>query len=346
MADVLARAADILRTAPTVALACHVNPDPDAIGSMLGLSNVLRSRGTETVCSFGNEPFEIPRWADALPGVEAIVPPKDFPREPDVMVTCDTASMDRLASLAPIASRARELIWIDHHVSNEGLGTLPVVDPKASSTCEMVYRLANGIGGDLPTAAAVCLYAGLVTDTGRFQYAATTPETLRIAAELREHPFDHAALARALYEDNATAYLRVLALALGRLSVEPDADLIWTYLTRADLDATGAHPADTDDLIDVLRTTREVDVAAVFKQQRDGRFKVSMRSRGGHDVAAVASAFGGGGHVLAAGYTSDLGVAGTLEQLRRQLGQHVTEPLENPIRAFTPPEPQAGRRPS
>jgi phosphoesterase RecJ-like protein len=315
MADALTRAAEILRTAPRVALACHVNPDPDAIGSMLGLSNLLRARGAETVCSFGNEPFEIPSWADALPGVEAIVPPSEFPREPDVMVTCDTASMDRLSVLAEVATKARELIWIDHHVSNEGLGTVPLIDPHASSTCEMVYRLAKAIGGEMPTETAMCLYAGLVTDTGRFQYGATTPETLRIAAELREHPFDHAALARVLYENNTTAFLRVLAVALSRLAVEPDADLIWTYLTHDDLAETGAHPADTDDLIDVLRTTREVDVAAVFKQQRDGRFKVSMRSRGGHDLAAVSSTFGGGGHKLAAGYTSDTGVADTLERL-------------------------------
>ena len=319
MADALTRAAEILRTAPRVALACHVNPDPDALGSMLGLSNLLRARGVDTVCSFGNEPFEIPRQANVLPGVDTIVPPKDFPREPDVMVTCDTASMDRLGVLAPVAPRARELIWIDHHVSNDGLGTVPFVDPTASSTCEMVYRLAKELGGEIPTETAICLYAGLVTDTGRFQYAATTPETLRIAAELREHPFDHAALARALYEDNTTAYLRVVAVALARLAVEPDADLIWTYLTRDDLAATGAHPADTDDLIDVLRTTREVDVAALFKQQRDGRFKVSMRSRGGHDVAAVAAAFGGGGHRLAAGYTSDAGVADTVERLKAAL---------------------------
>lgn len=319
MADGFSRAAEILGSARTVALACHVNPDPDAIGSMLGLSNLLRSRGVGTVCSFGNEPFEIPRWANALPGVEAIVPPRDFPRGPGVMVTCDTASMDRLAMLAPVARRARELIWIDHHVSNDGLGTVPLVDATASSTCELVYRLARAIDGRIPTDTAVCLYAGIITDTGRFQYGATTPETLRIAAELREHPFDHAALARALYEDNTTAFLRVLSVALGRLSVESESDLIWTYLTQEDLAQAGAHPSETDDLIDVLRTTREVDVAVVIKQQRDGRFKVSMRSRGGHDLAAVASALGGGGHRLAAGYTSNVGLADTLERLKDAL---------------------------
>ena len=171
----------------------------------------------------------------------------------------------------------------------------------------MVVRLIEAMGGPMPDDVAACLYAGLVTDTGRFQYQATTPETLRVAASLREHGFDHARLAQALYEDNAREYLPVAATALARVAYVPEADLVWTYLTQADLSDAGAHPADTDDLIDLIRTARDVDVAAVLKQQRDGRFKVSARSRGRHDLAAVAAAFGGGGHRLAAGYTSEHG---------------------------------------
>ena len=106
---------------------------------------------------------------------------------------------------------------------------------------------------------------------------------------------------QALYEDNPREYLRLVGTALGRLAYEAEADLVWTYLTQADLREAGVHPSDTDDLIDVIRTARDVDVAALVKQQKDGRFKVSVRSRGGHDLAAVAAAFGGGGHRLAAG---------------------------------------------
>lgn len=321
MTGELARAAELLTGATKVAIACHVHPDTDALGSMLGLSIYLRSRGIETVCSFGNEPFDLPRWAEGLPGRQALVQPKDFPKEPAVMVTLDAASMNRLGSLAANATKAGELIWIDHHVSNDGLGTIALVDPAASSTCEMVYRLVRAMGGELPAEAAMCLYAGLVTDTGRFQYQAVRPETLRVAAELREHPFDHARLAQALYEDNGAAYLKLLGTALHRLTLEPDADLAWTYLTQADLAEAGVHPSETDDLIDVVRTARETDVAAVFKQQRDGRFKVSMRSRGGHDLSALASVFGGGGHRLAAGYTSPHGLAETVERLKSALGE-------------------------
>jgi phosphoesterase RecJ-like protein len=309
------RAADVLAGARTVAMACHVNPDADALGSMLGLSAFLRARGVETVCSFPNEPLEPPRWAALLPGSDGLVEAAAFPREPEIMVTCDCASADRLGRLQASVDRAGEVIWIDHHRSNDGLGTIPLIDPDASSTCEMVYRLISVMGGEVPDETALCLYAGLVTDTGKFQYEATRPQTLRIAAELREHPFDHSALVQALYEDNRREYLSLVGTALRRMAYEPAADLIWTYLTQSDLVAAGVHAQETDDLIDVIRTARDVDVAAVMKQMKAGRFKVSARSRGAHDLAAVAAAFGGGGHRLAAGYTSDHGPAETIELL-------------------------------
>ena len=263
MKEEFARAAKVLEDATTVAIACHVNPDADAIGSMLGLANFLQGKGKRTICSFPNEPFEPPRWAAMLPGHESLVPPREFPKEPAVMVTCDVASMDRLGVLAPAAVRSKTLIWIDHHASNDGLGTIPLIDPHASSTAEMVWRLLREFGSEVPLETAICLYAGLVTDTGRFQYQAVTPETLRLGAELREFPFEHTRLVQALYEDNALAYLRLLGVALERIELEPEADLVWSYLTQADLAVAGVRSSETDDLIDVVRTAREADVTAV-----------------------------------------------------------------------------------
>jgi bifunctional oligoribonuclease and PAP phosphatase NrnA len=317
--DELARAAAVLAGAPSVAIACHVNPDADALGSMLGLSAYLRTRGMTTICAFPNDPPEPPRWARLLPGSEELVPVGEFPEAPDVMVTCDCASSDRLGPLLPAANRARELIWIDHHRSNEGLGTIPLIDPDASSTCEMVWRLITRMGGPVPSDTALCLYAGLVTDTGRFQYEAVRPETLRIAAELREHAFDHTTLVQALYEDHRREYLSLVRVALSRIAFVPDVQLVWTYVTQGDLRSMGVGADETEDLIDLIRTDREADVAALVKQQGDGRFKVSVRSRGRHDLAAVAATFGGGGHRLAAGYTSEHGPVETIDRLAAAL---------------------------
>jgi bifunctional oligoribonuclease and PAP phosphatase NrnA len=315
----LERAGAVLRDAPEVAIACHVNPDADALGSMLGLAAHLRARGAHVTCSFPNEPLALPAWAAMLPGTELLVEPNAFPQAPAVLVTCDCASFDRLGMLGPAAEAAGELIWIDHHRSNDGIGTIRLVDPTGSSTCELVVRLLDAIGGPIGDASALCLYAGIVTDTGRFQYEATSPQTLRVAARLREHGFDHARLSQALFEDRRVAALRLTAIALDRLREEQGADLVWTYLTQADLDAAGGDASDADDLIDLIRTVRGADVAAFLKQQRDGKFKVSVRSRGDHDVAAAAATFGGGGHRLAAGYTSEHGPAVTIERLRAAL---------------------------
>jgi phosphoesterase RecJ-like protein len=311
----LDRAVAVLSAAPRVALACHVNPDPDALGSMLGLARALAARGAEVVCSWGNVPFEHPSWLAALGGDELIVSPDAFPSEPEVMVALDTAAPDRLGLLGENAARAAEVVVFDHHRTNPGFGTVVVLDPGASSTAELVFRALERMGAPLSPVIAACLYAGMVTDTGRFQYEATTPETLRVAAELRTQPFDHARLARILFEDAPFASLRVAALALARMVLRPEANLVWTYVTQADLEATGASMGDTDDLIDLVRATREADVASVLKQQRDGRFKVSLRSKGATNVGAVAQAFGGGGHRLAAGYTSEEGLEESIRRL-------------------------------
>src|ERR1700675_2191000 len=119
LAEAMDKAAGILAGSSDVAILCHLNPDPDALGSMLGLASYLGSRGIVTTCSFPNEPLDSPRWARLLPGSDALVPMKRFPDPPEVLVTCDCASLDRLGALAPVVQRASEVIWIDHHRSND-----------------------------------------------------------------------------------------------------------------------------------------------------------------------------------------------------------------------------------
>ena len=312
----MTKAVEALAAAPKVALACHVNPDPDALGSMLGLAWFLAARGTEVVCSWGNDPFDVPPWMAALDGSgRFVVPPKEFPAAPELMVALDTAAPDRLGRLGANAKRAATVVVFDHHRTNPGFGSIVVLDPEASSTAELVYRTIERMGGELPDAAAASLYAGIVTDTGRFQYEATTPETLRVAAELRRYRFDHAKLGQVLFEDAPLASLRVAADALDRIELVPEVSLVWTYVTQTDLERAGATMADTDDLIDLVRVAREADVACVFKQQPDGRFKASLRSKGATDVGGVAASFGGGGHRLAAGYTAPAGLEESVEKL-------------------------------
>jgi phosphoesterase RecJ-like protein len=315
MTDPIDQAAGVLAEAEDVTLICHVNPDADALGSMLGLANYLAGRGVKVAAAVPNPPGDLPRWVDVLPGLEHLVAPGEVPAKPKILVTLDAADVRRLDGLGHLVERAETVVCIDHHRTNPGFGTINLIDAGAAATAEIVYRLIERMGGEPGADVAACLYAGLVSDTGRFQYESASPEVLRIAARLREQPFDHVRLALALYADASVPYLRLLGAILGRVRHVPEANLVWIYLTRKDLEAAGVPVQETDELIDILRTAREADVAAVLKEQRDGRFKVSLRSRGDTDVAAVAEAFGGGGHRLAAGYTA----TGSLEDASRDL---------------------------
>jgi phosphoesterase RecJ-like protein len=315
MTDQLEQAAGVLAEAQDVTLICHVNPDADALGSMLGLANYLAGRGVKVVAAVPNAPGDLPRWVEVLPGLEHLVPPGEVPAKPKVLVTLDAADVRRLDGLGHLVERAETVVCIDHHRTNPGFGTINLIDAGAAATAQIVYRLIERMGGELAADVAACLYAGLVSDTGRFQYESASPEVLRIAARLRELPFDHVRLALALYADASVPYLQLLGAILGRVRHVPEANLVWIYLTRKDLEAAGVPVQETDELIDILRTAREADVAAVLKEQYDGRFKVSLRSRGDTDVAAIAEAFGGGGHRLAAGYTASAEVEDSVRTL-------------------------------
>jgi bifunctional oligoribonuclease and PAP phosphatase NrnA len=305
----------VLHGAEEVTLVCHVNPDPDAMGSMLGLAAFLAHRGARVAAASPTPPSDLPRWVEALPGGEHLVAPGDVPKQPAVLVTLDAADVDRLDGLSHLVKRAGAVICIDHHRTNPGFGTVNLIDPHASATAELVFRLIERMGGGLTPEVAACLYAGMVTDTGRFQFENASPDVLRIAARLREEAFDHARLAQALYADGSVPYLHLLGRLLDRVKLVREAGLVWTHLLRADLETGGVPIQETDDLIDLVRTAREADVAAVFKEQVAGGFKVSLRSRGDTDVSAVAERFGGGGHRLAAGYTSGATLQESVGQL-------------------------------
>src|SRR4029078_10758433 len=149
MSDELGRAAAVLRDAREVAIACHVNPDADALGSRLGLAHHLVARGATVVVGFPNEPLEMPGWAAALPVDGLVVPVDAFPSSPAVMVTRDCGALDRLGPLGAAADAAGELIWIDHHRSNDGRGTIRLVDPGASRTFAVLAPLLDAMGGVL-----------------------------------------------------------------------------------------------------------------------------------------------------------------------------------------------------
>ena len=264
------------------------------------------------------EPFVVAPHYTFLPGLDLAVKPADFPAVPEVMVTLDCGSMGRLAELAGPAHAAGSLVVIDHHASNEGYGSVNLIDPDAAASAVLVRRLADRLGWGLTREAAVCLYTGLVCDTGRFQYDNTTTEVFTLARELATFDLPISHINRQLFEEHRLAYLRLAGAALQRAVLDADRRFVATWVTADDLAAYGVDVEETEGLIDLVRRSSEADVSCVLKETPEGT-KVSLRAVSDFDVGAVATAFGGGGHHKAAGFTSDRPIPEVLEAVRRSI---------------------------
>lgn len=314
----LVQAAEAIATADRVALACHVNPDGDALGSMLGLFHVLRADGRDVVASFPT-PFTVAPHYRELPGLDLLTHPADFPHEPDVMVTFDCGSLARLGELEPAAKAARELVVLDHHVSNTRYGTINVIDPAAAASGVLVRRLAHVLGLPLDSDAAVSLYAALVCDTGRFQYDTTTPSVFELACELVSFDVPVSRLSRQLFEEHRFAYLKLLGEALANAELDVERRFVWTSVTQDMLTRHGVTLEEVEGLIDIVRRTTEAEVTCVIKEEADGSVRVSLRSLGDVDVRVIAADNGGGGHRFAAGFESLLDVPTVVAKIRGAL---------------------------
>jgi phosphoesterase RecJ-like protein len=316
--DALTRAAKAIDGADVVALACHVNPDGDALGSTLALHHVLRAAGRRSVASFP-EPFVVAPHYRELPGLDLLVPPSEFPARPEVMATFDCGSLARLGELGVVAEAAAELIVVDHHISNDRYGTINVIDPVAAASGVLVRRLIDRLGLPLTNDAAVCLYTALVCDTGRFQYESTNAGVFALAGELVNYDVPVSRLSRTLFEEHRFAYLQLLSEALAHAQLVREQSFVWTSVTQEMLARHGVTVEEIEGLIDIVRRTAEADVACVLKEEPNGSVKVSLRSVGAADVRHIAAAHGGGGHRFAAGFTSEFGIDETVDRIRAAL---------------------------
>jgi phosphoesterase RecJ-like protein len=295
-----------------------VNPDGDALGSMLGLFHVLRAAGHDVVGSY-SKPFTVAPHYRELPGLDLLTHPAEFPSAPDVMVTFDCGSLGRLGDLETSAKAARELIVLDHHVSNTRYGTINVIDPSAAASGVLVRRLVHELGLPLTTDAAVALYAALVCDTGRFQYDTTTPSVFELARELVTFDIPVSRLSRQLFEEHRFAYLKLLGEALAGAELDAGRRFVWTAVTQDMLRRHDVTLEEVEGLIDILRRTTEAEVTCVLKEEADGSVRVSLRSLGDVDVRAIAADNGGGGHRFAAGFESTWDIAAVVANIRGAL---------------------------
>ncbi|MGI8777078.1 MAG: DHH family phosphoesterase [Acidimicrobiales bacterium] len=308
------RAVEAISSAGSLALACHITPDGDALGSMLALHRLALAAGVPSIASWP-EPFVAGAHYSFIPGLDQATEPTRFPAAPEVMITFDCGSIERLGGLGAAARAAKTLIVIDHHATNDGYGTIDLIDPDAAASVVIVRRLIERLGWALDRDSAICLYTGLVCDTGRFQYDNTTSEVFELAAELARFGLPIASISRQLFELHRLAYLRLVAAALGRAELDANRRFIATWVTADDLAANGVALEETEGLIDLVRRTSEADVSCVLKEAPDGT-RVSLRATSDVDVGAIATTFGGGGHKASAGFNSHRSVPEVLDAIR------------------------------
>lgn len=314
--------ARLIETRRRFVVSTHLNPEGDALGSQIALGRALETLGKDVrLCN--RDP--VPGLYRFLPGADRIEVVEMVPAPYDFLVLVDCGSLDRtgLRLPEPAAAGRGEMIIVDHHLSSEGTrhgGHW--IDAGAAATGEMIYALIRELAVPLDKTIAVNLYASITTDTGTFRYSNTTPQVLRMAADLIEQGADPWENALRLYESHPEGRIRLLAAALSTLERGLEGRVAWVTLTSRMFSETGTAAGDTEGIVNYPRSIEGVEVAFLFRQVEEKEWKVSFRSKGGVNVASLAETFGGGGHHNAAGCQ----VSGTLEEVTQRV-LRALEPL-------------------
>ncbi|OUM96936.1 MAG: exopolyphosphatase [Thermobacillus sp. ZCTH02-B1] len=278
----------------------HVQPDGDAISSTIAVRWLLDRLGKRSLMI--NEGRVPPRLA-FLPYAGEIV--NYGGRKPErrfrAVVAVDCADFSRIGLVSELFDEPCALLNIDHHPTNDAFGTVNLLRHDAAATAEILFDLIEHAGLAIDAEAATVIYTGLLTDTGGFRYSNTSPHVMAAASKLLAAGADAHRLADRLLERMTVSQLRILQRGLARLEFTEDGRVGWLYIEPKDLEETGASGEDLEGLVNYARNIDGVEVGLLFKGMEDGTVKVSFRSAGKADVAAIAQRFGGGGHIRAAG---------------------------------------------
>lgn len=291
---------EMLEHVGTVAIAGHVNPDGDCIGSCMAMYQYLKTNYSQITADvymgelrpvFGHlEDLEVIQ-------TEVLQPDQVY----DLLILFDVSSEERIAVAQPLLATAKNSICIDHHITNGGLCSYNHILPEASSTCEVLYDLLDP--QKITLAVATALYTGIVHDTGVFQYSNTSGKTMRIAAALLDIGVDATTLIEQSFYSKTYVQNQILGRTLLESIVLLDGKCIVGVVSQKEMDFYGITAKDLDGIVNQLRVTEGVEVAMFLYATGNQQFKVSLRSNGDVDVSRITSCFGGGGHVKAAGCT-------------------------------------------
>ncbi len=308
-----------LKDCKTVLISVHKNPDGDALGAQLGLMRGLEKIGKEV---FAHNLDPVPEIYRFLPGAGRITAGPLVKGTYDAFMVLD-ADPPR-TGLFNGSWPARTLINIDHHVTNPREWPLTWLDPDATATGEMIYRLMTGLKVPIDKDMAICLYTAIFTDTGSFRYSNTTPESMRIAATLIEAGADPWMVTENVYESYAFKRINLLGKVLSGIERSQDGRIAWVLVTDDLYRQTGTSAEDTDNFVNFVRSVKGVEVAVLFRQTGAAQYKISLRAKGRVDLSGLATTLGGGGHKNAAGGT----VEGPFPEVRDRVLKAVAQALE------------------
>jgi phosphoesterase RecJ-like protein len=302
----------------------HVNMEGDALGAQLALGRLLRGMG-KTVHLLLDDvlPYEY-RFLPDLARIRRYNPASPMPAC-DCFVIADCSDLGRCGAVAKYAAACKEVVNIDHHITNDGFGSAHWVDARASSTSEMIYELYRAMHRPLDRNAAVQLYTGIFTDTGSFRYSNTSARTHVIAADLMRFKFDVAGLYRHVYEEVPYEDMRLLNAVASRIHRDASGKVVWVMLPARVLRRVSATFDMSEHLLQCARSIRGIEVAMLFKENLGGKheIRVNFRAQGKVDVAKIARSLGGGGHRNASGCT----VRGALDDVARMVLARVRREL-------------------
>lgn len=314
---------DAIRAYDHILITAHILPDGDSVGSVTGLGLALEGIGKKvTMVMHG----KVPELYDFLEGSEKIVTPLDIPWKPALCIFLDCTGPERVGGdwILPLTIGV-PVINLDHHISNSLYGNLNLVDGAASATGEVICRLLEFMDIPLSKAVATALYTAIVMDTGGFQYENTSPETLRLAANLLEQGVHLGTLREKLYESKSIINIRAISLALDNLHMTPDGAIAWTQLDYPSLVKIQAKGEHCEGVVNYPISIAGVKIGILFREMEDGAIKVGLRCRSSYDVNAIAAQFGGGGHRLAAGCQMEGPLSAAVPRLLEAAGRALGE---------------------
>lgn len=295
-----------IQQADNLVLATHINPDGDAIGSLLGMMHIAQGMGKK-VFAYLEEPVSplyrfLTGCGQIETGMDALADFVDQAQGNILGVALDCGDRERLGKNGPSLLQIKPFLVIDHHQGNNGFGEIDWVESGRSSTGEMVYDLALSLGREISLEAAECLYAAITTDTGSFKYESTSAHTMQVARDLIACGVQPAVICSNLYDNYTLGRLHLLQEVLAGLEMYNKDRIAVIRVTRNMLERTFTTMEDTEHFINLPRSVRSVRVAVFIKEADQHSVSVSMRAKGKCDVAAVAAKLGGGGHKNASGF--------------------------------------------